>query len=89
VGAVGDLSSPMTSSQKGFRGLTHYLTGVTTEVRQKYRDEVIGTTRADFKALADRLRGKQLKMAVFGSQESFDKANEARGADEQIKVSPL
>ena len=53
VGAIGDLDSPMTSQQKGFRGLTHYLTGVTTETRQQFRDEVLGTTRASFAALAE------------------------------------
>ena len=89
VGAVGDLDSPMTSQQKGFRGLTHHLTGVTTETRQRFRDEVIATDRASFKALAERLRGKPLKVAVFGSQEALDKANAARGADEQIAVTKL
>merc|ERR1719352_2116083 len=41
VGAVGDLDSPMNSQQKGSVALTHYLTGVTTETRQQYRDEVL------------------------------------------------
>ena len=40
VGAVGDLDSPMNAQQKGFRALTHHLTGVTPETRQKFRDEV-------------------------------------------------
>merc|ERR1712129_269547 len=57
VGAVGDLDSPMTSQQKGARGLTHYLTGVTTETRQQFRDEILGTTRASFAAMGQKLKG--------------------------------
>ena len=89
MGAVGDLDSPLTAQQKGQRGLTHYLTGVTTDVRQRFRDEVLATSRASFAALAERLRGKALKVCVFGSQEAIDKANTARGDGEQISVKPL
>merc|ERR1719231_806354 len=62
VGAAGDLDSPMTSQQKGFRALTQHLTGVTTEIRQQWRDEVLATSRASFAAFAERLEGKQLKV---------------------------
>ena len=86
---MGDLDSPMTSQQKGSRGLTHYLTGVTTETRQQFRDEILGTTRASFAAMGQRLKGKALKAAIFGEQEQLDKANAARDAGEQIDVKPL
>jgi len=89
VGAVGDLDSPMTSQQKGARGLTHYLTGVTTETRQQFRDEILGTTRASFAAMGQKLKGKSLKASIFGEQEQLDKANAARDAGEQIDVKPL
>ena len=84
VGAVGDLDSPMTSEQKGYRALTHYLTRVTPEIRQKFRDEVIGTSRASFAALGARLRSAELKACIFGTQEALDAANAARSAEEQI-----
>jgi len=89
VGAVGDLDSPMTSQQKGSRGLTHYLTGVTTETRQQFRDEIIATTRASFADMGEKLKGKTLKAAIFGEQEQLDKANAARADGEQIDVKPL
>merc|ERR1719217_794405 len=89
VGAIGDLDSPMTSQQKGFRGLTHYLTGVTTETRQQFRDEVLGTTRASFAALAERLKGKSLKASIFGEQAQLDTANAARDAGAQLDIKPL
>ena len=89
VGAAGDLDSPLTSEQKGFRALVHHLTGVTTDMRQQYRDEVIGTTRESFKAFADKLRGATFKTAIFGSKEALEAANAKRAADEQITITPL
>ena len=67
----------------------HHLTGVTDEIRQKYRDEVLGTNRDSFKKFADRLRDAQLKVAVFGAKEALEQANAKRGPDEQISVTPL
>ena len=89
VGAAGDLDSPLTSEQKGFRALVHHLTGVTTEMRQKYRDEVIGTDRAALARFAERLRAAELKVAIFGAKDMLEAANEKRGADEQISITQL
>jgi len=89
VGAVGDLDSPMNSQQKGLRGLQHHLTGITTETRQLFRDEILATNRESFSAVAERLQGKELKVSVFGAQEALEKANAERGADEQIDIKPL
>ena len=54
VGAVGDLDQPQSSQQKGYKALVHHLTGMTDEIRQTYRDQVIGTDRAAFKRFACR-----------------------------------
>jgi len=89
VGAAGDLDSPLTSQQKGARALTHYLTGTTDEIRQRYRDEVIGTTRESFTKFAERLRDAKLYTAVFGSKEAFAAANEKRSEESKIQVSQL
>jgi len=89
VGAAGDLDAPLTSQQKGFRALTHYLTGTTTEVRQKFRDEVIGTSRESFAAFARKLKGQRFYTSVFGSKEGLEEANAKRPADAQIEVTPL
>merc|ERR1719231_153857 len=42
VGAIGDLDSPLSPQQKGYKALIHTLTGMSTETRQRYRDEVLG-----------------------------------------------
>ena len=65
----------------------HHLTGTTTEMRQQYRDEVIGTDREAFKRFADVLRSADLKVAVFGSKEALEQANEKR--EEKITITEL
>jgi hypothetical protein len=58
-------------------------------MRQQYRDEVLGTTRASFKAFAKTLRAKPFKVAIFGAKDAIEAANTARGADEQIAITQL
>merc|ERR1719409_1739020 len=89
VGAVGDLDSPLTSQQKGQRALTYHLTGVTTVMRQQYRDEIIRTSRSSFKAFGKALRATPTKVAIFASKEALEQANAARSEDEQISISQL
>merc|ERR1719221_675941 len=89
VGAVGELDKPLTPDQKGLRALTWHLCGQTTENRQRYRDEMLNTTREDFRKFGEALSSAQLKVAIFGSAEALDKANAARPADEQIGVTKL
>jgi len=89
VGAAGDLDSPMTSQQIGSRALNYHLTGVTTEMRQQFRDEVIGTTRESFAAFAAKLKGAETRTAIFGSKSALEEANAKRGPDEQISITQL
>ena len=79
----------MTPDQKGSRALAWYLTGVTTEERQKFRDEVLGTSREDFAAFAERLKGLQLKVAAFASAEAIEAANAARAEGDKLGVTAL
>jgi len=78
IGAVGDLDSPMSADQKGYASFLQYLSGETFEDVQKWRDQVLQTNREDFKKFADYLRRLEDtgSVAVFGSQQSIDAANE-------------
>jgi len=89
VGAVGDLDGPLTPDQKGLRALTWHLCGQTTANRQLYRDQMLSTSRADFHNFGDVLAASKLKVAVFGSAEAIEKANNKRAADEQMDVTKL
>jgi Zn-dependent M16 (insulinase) family peptidase len=81
IGAVGELDTPLLPDAKGFTSMLHYLTGYTNEQRQQFRDQVLGTTLADFKAFGEAL-AKLVDtgvIAVVGSQAAIEAANAERG----------
>ena len=55
IGAVSGLDQPMTPYVYGRYSLSSYLTGLTDEMLQKERDQVLDATPADIRALADYL----------------------------------
>src|SRR5690606_35397647 len=81
IGAIGMIDAYQLPDAKGYTSLVRYLVGETDESRQQARDEVLGTTAADFRAFADVLDAvaAQGRVVVLGSQEALSKANEARG----------
>lgn len=52
IGTISNLDTPLTPSIKGSRGLSAYLSGVTEEMMQKERDQVLKATCRDIQALA-------------------------------------
>lgn len=77
IGAVGDLDGPMSPDQKGYASMVRYMTGESLGDRQKWRDEVLGTTKADFVSFAEKLNNvsKTGSVAVVGSQAALEEAN--------------
>ena len=61
--------------------MIRHLVGVTDEMRQQRRDEVLGTTLTDLRAFADILAhvNSDGVVVVLGAQEAIDAANAARG----------
>ena len=57
IGAVSDLDVPMTPVSKGRFSMNAYMNGVTFEMMQQERDEVLGTTVEDIRGLAAYIRG--------------------------------
>ncbi len=53
IGTIGSLDSYQLPDAKGFTSLSRHLIGLTDEARQQYRDEVLSTTAADFKAFGE------------------------------------
>jgi Zn-dependent M16 (insulinase) family peptidase len=88
IGTIGDLDSPMSADQKGFTSLRRHLLGSTPEHRQRVRDEILATSRADFKAFGERLAAlnKDSKSATIGSKAAFDAANAALPESDRIEV---
>ncbi|WP_297105034.1 insulinase family protein [uncultured Devosia sp.] len=78
IGVVGDLDRPEFPDAKGYSAMWRILTGTTDEVRQQRRDEIIGTSRADFLALADAidLVADKGHVVVLGGEAAINLANE-------------
>jgi len=83
IGAIGTIDAYQLPDAKGYSALVRHLIGYSDEVRQHYRDEVLSTTAADFRALADVL--DQLnevgEIVVVGSTDTIAKAQAEGGID--------
>lgn len=80
IGAIGDMDAYQLPDAKGYTSMVRHLTGDTDEARQRMRDEILGTTRADFKAFAEGLEQVNSNglVVVLGSQADIEAANAAR-----------
>ncbi len=52
IGTISALDTPMTPSDKGYRGLSAYLSGVTDEMLQTERDEILSAKPEDIRKLS-------------------------------------
>ncbi len=52
ISVIGSIDAPQLPDAKGYTSMVRHLMGITDETRQKRREEVLGTTAADFTALA-------------------------------------
>ena len=79
IGAVGDLDSPQSVDAKGYTSMVRHMLGVTEEERQVWRDQVLGTTAADFVDFADRIDtvASEGSVAAVASERAIAEANEA------------
>lgn len=81
IGAIGTIDAYELPDAKGYTSLLRHLLDESDERRQQTREQVLGTTAADFRAFADVLDAvaAQGRVVVLGAQEALAKANEARG----------
>lgn len=81
IGAIGSIDSYQLPDAKGYTSLMYYLTGESDEDRQQMREEVLATSEADFRALADVLEAMNEagEVVVLGSADALNKANEDSG----------
>ncbi len=76
IGAIGNVDPYLLPDAKGWVSFERYLAGESDEALQRRRDEILGATAADFRALGDvldqvRERGQ---VAILGSQPAIDAA---------------
>ncbi len=56
IGAVSDLDMPMNPAAKGLNSLSAYMTGLTKEIMQQERDELLNAKPEDIRELAEYIR---------------------------------
>lgn len=73
IGTISNLDRPLTPSGKGERSLTAYLMGVTYEMLQKEREEILSATQETIRALAPRIRAvlEDGAICAIGSEEKI------------------
>ncbi len=80
IGVVGDLDRPEFVDAKGYSAMWRILNGTTDELRQQRRYEILGTSRADFVALAEAIEAVAARghVVVLGGEAAITAANEKR-----------
>ncbi len=75
ISTIGSLDFPFTPSVQGKRDFGAWLCGITPEMQQKERDEVLGCSSADLKKLAAYVREilKDNNFCTFGSAVAIEK----------------
>ncbi len=86
IGAIGDMDAYQLPDAKGYTSMARYLVGETDEARQRWREQMLGTSVDDFHTFATVLeRLKEAgRVVVLGSQEALQAANAERGGWLQI-----
>lgn len=87
IGAIGELDTYLLPDAKGYTSMARYLTRFDAEARQTYREQILGASQADFKALAEVLQaaGQEPQVVVLGSAEAINKANQQKPGTLNLK----
>ncbi|KAB8140835.1 peptidase M16 [Chloroflexia bacterium SDU3-3] len=80
IGTISDLDAYQLPDAKGYTSLVRYLIGETDELRQIYRDQVLGTTLADFHKMGQALDvlSQRASVVAIGGQAAVEQANAER-----------
>lgn len=78
IGTVSDLDTPLNPNAKGARSMTALLQGITQEDLQRERDEVIGATEKNIRALKDMIASvlEEHNLCVIGNEEKLNEQKE-------------
>lgn len=78
IGTIGDMDAYQLPDVKGYASTLRYLGGESDAVRQQRREEVLGTTQADFRRMAEALEAVRAHgtVVVVGSAEAIARARD-------------
>ncbi|MFN2275535.1 MAG: insulinase family protein, partial [Anaerolineales bacterium] len=90
IGVIGRLDAYMLPDAKGFASMSRRLTGLTDEVRQQRRDQVLSTRNRDLQELGELFDevAQQGRVVVMGSQTALKDALAEKG-ENWLHISPL
>ena len=73
IGTISELDTPLNPSAKGLRSLSAYLSGLTKEMAQKEREEIIEATAEDIRGLSGIVKAvlSDNDLCVIGSEEAL------------------
>jgi hypothetical protein len=80
IGVIGDVDGYEFPDAKGYSSMWRQLTGTTDAIRQQRRDEILGTTMADFKRMAEAVDAvaRYGHVVVLGGEAAITSANDQR-----------
>lgn len=78
IGAVSELDTPLTAAVKGLRSRQYYFAGMTPEMLQKSRDQVLDATPEDIRELAKYIRAflEDDFLCVVGNEQQIEAEKE-------------
>ena len=85
IGTISDMDVPLTPAGKGSMSMTAYLCGVTQEMLQRERDQVLNASVEEIRALAEPIEAvvAQNNLCVIGSESAVEENRELFG---QVKT---
>lgn len=80
IGVIGDVDGYEFPDAKGYSSMWRQLTGTTDAIRQQRRDEILGTTVADFRRMAEAVEAvaRHGHVVVLGGEAAITAANDKR-----------
>ncbi|ABU56817.1 insulinase family protein [Roseiflexus castenholzii] len=86
IGVIADLDAYQLPDARGFTAMARFLVGDDDAYRQQVREEVLGTTPADFRAFADVLDivRDNAALVVMGGEDAITAANQERSLFAEI-----
>jgi Zn-dependent M16 (insulinase) family peptidase len=86
IGAIGDVDQYLLPDAKGYSQMQRHLIGITDDMRQETREQLLSTTLADFKAFGEVLQSAlaDAKVAVVGGPGALEKANDE--LDDKLQI---
>lgn len=81
IGVIGNLDAYQLPDAKGFSSMYRFFLGTTDEERQQIRDQVLGTSAADFHAFGELLEefNRNSQIVVLGAEGAIEQANHQLG----------